>query len=373
MFGKSYTIASFAGIPVKLHWSFGLLILTLVFLEYQSHGTLSGIFYLLAYVGILFICVVLHEYGHALMARYYGIKTKDIVLSPIGGIARLEEIPEVPKKELYIALAGPLVNLVIALLVGILLLVTHQEILPDITDITQLYHPKGIVVLVFWMNVVLFLFNLMPALPMDGGRILRALLSMKMDRLKSTQISMYIAKIIAVCLLLFGVYNLDFLLAFIGVFVFYSAGAEYQNLSLKRRLETTQAQSIMKTQYSQVKSDMDYEHLISLFQKTGENNFFLFDDHDKIIGNIPYPYLADYVKNNRNQKQLVGELYDATVVKVDRDIKLIDLFNQMQDNGISIVAVVDTQDQVLGIIDRHLLQHWMSSQTKGSLVSRLLS
>ena len=371
MFGKSYTVARFAGIPVKLHWSFGLLVLTLVFLDYQKHGSPIGILYLLLYVSILFICVVLHEYGHALMARYFGIKTRDIILSPIGGIARLEEIPEEPKKELYIAIAGPLVNLTIAALVGSIILITQQQFLPDITSVTELYHPQGIVLLIFWMNVILFTFNLMPALPMDGGRILRALLSMKMDRLRSTRISMYIAKFISFGLFVYGVYSIDFLLAFIGVFVFYSAGAEYQNISLKRRLETTDAQSIMKKDYSKVTGDMDYAQLISLYQQTGENNFLLFDENDNPIGNIPYPYLADYVKHKPQVRQLAGDLYDANVTRVNRSTKLIDLFNQMQENGISMVAVIDSQGQILGVIDRHILQDWMASNLTGSFISRL--
>ncbi len=372
MLGKSYTIARFADIPVKLHWSFGLLVLTLIFIEYQDHGSLIGILYLSAYISILFACVVLHEYGHAMMARYYGIKTRDIILSPIGGIARLEEIPEVPIKELLIAIAGPAVNLVISSVIGVIFLISRQSLLPDVNAITELYNLQGLVLLTFWMNIVLFVFNLIPALPMDGGRILRALLSMRLDRLLATRIAMYIGKAIAIGLVVYGVYNLEFILAFIGVFVFYSAQAEYQNLKLKRLLQTTTAESIMNVQYSKVSTQMDYSDLISLYQQTGENNFLIFDEQNTPIGNIPYQFLADYAKE-RTLTQ-VRDLYVANVTKTRIDTTLYDLFELMQKHGIAIVAVVDTQGEVQGVIDRHLLQDWMtSSSRRGSIISRLFS
>ena len=341
-------------------------------MEYQDHGTLAGILYMLAYISILFVCVVLHEYGHAMMAKYYGIKTRDIILSPIGGIARLEEIPEVPKKELYIAIAGPAVNLVIAGVIGLVLVITQQSFLPEIASITDLYNLKGLTLLVFWMNIVLFVFNLMPALPMDGGRILRALLSMRMDRLRATRIAMYIGKVIAIGLFAYAVYNFEFVLAFIGVFVFYSADAEYQNLMLKRRLQTTEAQSMMKTQFSKVSLDMDYADLITIFQQTGENNFLIFDSDYQPIGNIPYQYLADYVKHKRPTS--VSNLYQRSVTNVKAETALVDLFDLMQEQGIGIVAVTDAHGAVIGVIDRHLLQDWMAASSgRGSFLSRLFS
>ncbi|MDB2497393.1 site-2 protease family protein, partial [Verrucomicrobiales bacterium] len=182
------------GIDVYLHFTF-LLLLGFLGLYYwrSTHevaGALEGVSFILA----LFACVLLHEFGHSLMARRYGIKTRDITLLPIGGVARLEKIPEEPVRELWVALAGPAVNVVIAALLFIGLLATGGlSSTQEFTESGGSFFQRLLVV-----NLIIVAFNLLPAFPMDGGRVLRALLAFKMGRRRATIIAANVGQVMAI-------------------------------------------------------------------------------------------------------------------------------------------------------------------------------
>lgn len=232
---KSLPLGTYADIPVKLHWSFGLIILFIAYVIVSQNLNLASSIGLLLYVFSVFLSVLLHEYGHALMARRYDIKTFDIVLTPIGGLARLTRMPTIPGREIMIAIAGPLVNLVIILLILIILFVFGIGIIaPDEEDIMLIVaNPIGFLHMVMLMNGVLFLFNLIPAFPMDGGRIFRALLSYKLTRLRATFIASLVGRAFAIGFIIFAYLNDIFSLGFIGVFIFLAAGREYNHMKMK--------------------------------------------------------------------------------------------------------------------------------------------
>ncbi len=181
----SLKLGSFAGIRVYLHWTFVLLLGWILFSHLgQGHDWAEaclGVGFIIA----LFGCVLLHEFGHALTAKHYGIGTRDITLLPIGGIARLERLPENPRHELLVTLAGPAVNVVIA---GVLFAVLY--FLYPGNKFSQANLLEGnFLVRLMWVNVFLGAFNLLPAFPMDGGRVLRALLSMRLGRARATRLA----------------------------------------------------------------------------------------------------------------------------------------------------------------------------------------
>lgn len=182
-------------------------------------------------VFMLFVCVILHEYGHALTAARYGIPTRDIFILPIGGLARLEYLPHSPTKEIVIAIAGPLVNLVIASLLALYLYfsgeVWNWGSLQSVQGIMSLH---GLIFGLFLVNATLFVFNLVPAFPMDGGRILRATLSYKLGRKRATIFASYIAQFMAMGFFLYGANNEMMTLALIGVFIFFTARWERRGL-----------------------------------------------------------------------------------------------------------------------------------------------
>ena len=241
-------IAKVAGIPVRVHWTFGLLLLWVVYISISGGLDLRYTLLSVGIVAVVFLCVVLHEYGHALTARRFGVNTRDIILSPIGGIARLEYIPEKPIQEIIIAIAGPAVNLVIAAV----LLVTAWIIIPDQVNLTSASFwrwtdPQSIIIIIAKINLILLVFNLTPAFPMDGGRVLRAALAIPLDRLRATRYAGFLGQAVGLFLFSAGMFELlfgrsvyiggievsDIVLAFIGVFVFLAARREIQSVSMK--------------------------------------------------------------------------------------------------------------------------------------------
>jgi len=198
MFG-SLKLGKIFGIDLYLHSTFWLLPLFVLFTTLGAG--LSALAFQLLFVFAVFACVALHEVGHALAARAYGIHTRDITLYPIGGVASLERMPEKPLQEVVVALAGPAVNVAIALglLVGV---VACDMLLPWVSDgsLMELFVAR-----LFWANVVLFVFNLLPAFPMDGGRVLRALLATRMPRLRATEVAVKVGTVVAIGLLVAGI------------------------------------------------------------------------------------------------------------------------------------------------------------------------
>jgi Zn-dependent protease len=213
----SFTIARLFGIPIRIHFTFFLLLGFLGWLVAQQSG---NVVLELAFILTLFGCVLLHELGHALTARAYGIRTVDITLYPIGGIARLNSMGK-PNQEFWIALAGPMVNIVIAALlwIGMVVMVGRPPALgPFFTD--------DFVQRVFIANVLLAAFNLLPAFPMDGGRILRAILAQRLGVARGTRIAATVGQGFAVLFGIIGLLSLNLFLIVIAFFLFIGASGE---------------------------------------------------------------------------------------------------------------------------------------------------
>ncbi|MBV9392080.1 MAG: site-2 protease family protein [Verrucomicrobia bacterium] len=225
---SSLKIATIFGIEVRIHITFILFLLWIWFSYYTIAGTpgaIQGVLFMLA----LFGCVLLHEFGHAFAARAFGIVTPDITLLPIGGVARLSRIPEEPWQELVVAIAGPLVNVVIVI---VLVLFLHAS--GGLQEIRYLESPRvEMVAKLLSVNVMLVLFNLIPAFPMDGGRILRALLAMVMPYLRATQIAAAVGQILAVVFGIIGIFGNVFLI-FIAFVIYTGAQQEAAMAGVRR-------------------------------------------------------------------------------------------------------------------------------------------
>ncbi len=231
---KFFYLGSWLGIPIKMHISFALTFGLLAYVVFVESLTTTQAFGFAAYMACLFLCVLLHEYGHALMARRFGIGTQDIILTPIGGVARLNGFPEKPAFEILVAIAGPLVNIVIVLMViAVLHLLGAGIPNPDLIDYSIFTNPIGFLFMIMLMNCTLFLFNLIPAFPMDGGRIFRALLSFWIPKERATFVASVVGRIFAVAFVALGVYHKILVLVGVGIFVFIAAGMEYK--AIQRR------------------------------------------------------------------------------------------------------------------------------------------
>jgi Zn-dependent protease len=232
----SIRLGNIAGIRLYLHWTF-LILLALVFFTDLGRGIgLPGAVQAVLFVLVLFACILLHELGHALAARRYGIPTRDITLLPIGGIARMERMPREPRQELWVALAGPLVNVGIAAVLVLLLAAVHYGYVNFLrSQVTFLWS-------LLWANLFLIVFNLLPAFPMDGGRVLRALLARRMDYIRATRIAARIGQVMAILFVIAGLYSLFRhqqvpMLMLIGVFIFFGARNEAHVVEIGRNIE----------------------------------------------------------------------------------------------------------------------------------------
>ena len=230
---KTVHMGRVLGIDSYVHWSFWILLIWIGISESLAHGLLQGLV-ATAIVLVLFACVFLHELGHALAARSYQIRTRDITLLPIGGIARLETPPPSGLPEIVIALAGPAVNLAIAAVLWIWLSLTRQT-WPLDSQVIQLSPLQQI----YYVNLFLVVFNMLPAFPMDGGRVLRSILAIRFGNLQATTIAARVGKYLAIAMIVLGLFY-SWSLVFVGVFVWVAGYLELFQLRAKSMMETMQ-------------------------------------------------------------------------------------------------------------------------------------
>lgn len=358
--GRSLSLGSYAGIPLKLHWTFGLLILVVIYLVVQNSLPVSQVAWFLLYVFSLFFCVVLHEFGHALSAKKYGIKTHDITLSPIGGLARLVSLPEKPIQELVVAIAGPLVNLVLAivfLFVAIFLLQMPLEVL--FSELISIENGTEYVRTLVLMNVVLFLFNLIPAFPMDGGRILRALLSIKLGRHQSTKIASIIGKSFAVLFFVVGIFSGNYVISMVAIFVFYMATVEYNQVKIENTIASTPIGNIMNTEYTKIYFHNTMDMVFELISNGVEKSFLIFDATHTPKGSLHHLFIKEAQASNATNSP-VAEFTSSKIQFVDSEKSIEWVRKELEEKGLSIVGV-KSDGHLVGVVDRHLITNYINS------------
>jgi Zn-dependent protease len=274
-----WKLGRFAGIDVYVHATFLLLIGWVGYshwLEHQNWGAvLNGVFFILA----LFLCVVLHEYGHALTARKYGIKTRDITLYPIGGVARLERMPDKPIEELWVALMGPAVNVVIAAVLFAYLYFSRNLVpMNELTIASGSFLGRLTAV-----NIWLVLFNLIPAFPMDGGRVLRALLALRMDYVRATQIAASIGQGIAFLFGFIGLFSNPFLL-FIAFFVWIGASQEANMVLMRNSFGGIPVTRAMLTDFKTLSPGDKLSQVVALILAGSQYDFPIVDANGRVAG-----------------------------------------------------------------------------------------
>lgn len=329
----SWKIGEFAGIGVYMHATF-LLIVAWVILLHWSAGhdvatIVSGVIFVLA----LFLCVVLHEFGHALTAQRFGIKTRDITLLPIGGVARLERMPDDPMQEFWVALAGPAVTLVIALLLFFWLRITGTYVPVDSITMTQ----GSFVERLMLVNVFLLVFNMIPAFPMDGGRVLRALLALRTDYTSATQTAATIGQAIALIFGFVGLFTNPFLI-FIALFVWIGAAQEASMVKIKSALGGIPVYKAMLTDYKTAAPGDRLKHLVDLTMSGSQQDFPVVDD-GRLVGIVPH---ADLIKglSEKGETVPVGDIMRREFQTADPSDMLEYAFARLQTGDFYTMPVV---------------------------------
>lgn len=338
----SFKIARLWGIDVYLHVTFLLFLGLMGLQDGLQQGSVSAGVRQTLLLASLFVCVLLHEYGHALAARRYGIRTRDITLLPIGGVARLERLPDKPRQELVVALAGPLVNVAIAtcLFVGMKLggvPVSFQA---------WVENPSALHTLLL-VNVSLVLFNLLPAFPMDGGRVLRALLAMALPPARATQIAAVVGRVMAVGFAVVGVVFHVWMLVFIAVFVWLGAGQEAQAAVARSAFAGVRVAQAMMTDFYVLNPAEPIRRAVDLLLAGTQQDFPVMEA-DRVVGSLGRKDLFAELSRN-GSGGTVGSAMAAATLVLDADEPLEQGAMKLQESGLPF-AVVWSAGRPVGLL-----------------------
>lgn len=340
----SLKLGRIAGIKILVHWTFMLLLAWVAFTEAQRGNNFGTILLAIGFVLAVFVCVVLHELGHALTARHYGIGTKMITLLPIGGVASLEKMPEKPKQELLVALAGPAVNVVIA---GILwLALPALQTMPDEAFFARI-SPNNFLYLLLAVNVLLVLFNAIPAFPMDGGRVLRALLAFKLGRVRATQIASNLGQLLAIGFVFIGLFYNPFLIL-IGAFVFFGA---YSENIIVQHLDFLRGHSVREGMMTNFVTLAPTETVRDALNKLlqGSEHEFVVEESGQVVGTLTRAQLIQAVKEELMQTP-VSHIMATDVQTFNVQDKLSEAYTELQKSRVPLYPVLDN-GRLAGVIN----------------------
>lgn len=356
----SLKLGNIAGIGIFIHWTFTLLIFYIIFSNYRAGHSGEQIVWTLLFIMSIFVTVFLHELGHALAAKKYNIKTKDITLLPIGGLARLDSIPEKPKEELIVAIAGPAVNIVLALITSFFITI------PDVNDLTiQLaggVNQSNFFLNFFIVNIWLAVFNLIPAFPMDGGRVLRALLSMKFERHIATNIAARIGQLLAVGFVFLGFLSNPFLV-FIGLFIFLGAQAEATYTHAKSMLVGYKVKDALMKDFKMIDKGETVKEAVQMLLN-GQCKNFLITENSKPIGTLSRDEIIKAL-SGKGENEIIHNVMNKNLVFLNADSSLENAYQQVYEQKSTLIPVIENNN-LIGVLDtENILEFIMVKNAQG--------
>ncbi|MEO8351982.1 MAG: site-2 protease family protein [Chthoniobacteraceae bacterium] len=336
----SIHIARIAGIDVKIHVTFLLLLGFLGFAFYNAGGMTAAVESVF-FICLVFFCVLLHEFGHAMAARRYGIHTPDITLLPIGGIARLERMPDKPAEEVVVAIAGPLVNVAIAAVL--------YPLVSGHLDWRVLERGGGdMLSRLFMTNIALVMFNLIPAFPMDGGRVFRALLAMRMDYARATNIAASVGQFIAIAGGLIALMHQQPMLVLIAAFIYFAAQNEASFAQMKTISVGTQVSSAMVTRFEALPRTATLNDAVEAVLHTSQHDFPVVDEKGVVCGVLMRDDLIVGLRKN-GPGAPVAEMMRIDVPSVHHSMPFERAFALMQETGADALPVLDGFGRLVGL------------------------
>jgi Zn-dependent protease/CBS domain-containing protein len=318
----SWKLGRIAGIPVYVHWTFSILIAWVVVNSWLKSGDVGSVAVAVGFMIAVFTCIVFHELGHALTARRFGVRTSDITLLPIGGVARLERIPERPWQELLIALAGPAVNVVIVAILGLLGVRFSQ-----ISTINPEVKASEFLPILMMFNTFMAAFNMLPAFPMDGGRVLRALLALRLPYARATRLAASVGQVMAIFFGLWGLTVSNPFLLLIAIFVWIGAEAEAAGVEERLLLKGVPVRAAMLTDFHTLGALDPLSHAVELLLAGTQHDFPVLSPDGRALqgvltrsdlmaglasGGRDAP-VRDYIKSEIHNVEVESPLTDAIV------------------------------------------------------------
>lgn len=341
----SFSIGRLFGSELRVHATFFLLLIWIGAATYMVGGLPAAIYNVLLVLAV-FACVVAHEFGHALMARRYGIATPDITLLPIGGLARLERMPEKPMQEVAVALAGPAVNVVIWF---VLVVVFGAETRPD--KLARLDDPAlDFVGRLALINIFLALFNMLPAFPMDGGRVTRALLSIRMGRVRATRIAAFLGQGMAFLFGLVGLLVLNPFLILIAVFIFIAASSESADVAMRDAARAAGVRDAMITAFESLRPDSTLHDAATALIRTTQHEFPVIDGRGHLAGFLTRRALFAALAEGMPRATRVSEVMQTGMPTVVIKARLEAALDAMHRAGAPAVGVTDLSGHFIGYI-----------------------
>jgi Zn-dependent protease/CBS domain-containing protein len=366
LMGGAFKIGRLSGIDVKVHWTFFLLLAFFAFIGYQAAGSLVGALTATLTIVALFLCVLLHEFGHSLVAQRLGIEIHSITLLPIGGVSNLESLPEKPADEVKITVAGPLVNVVLAPVffgVGLLFGAVPRipaDLFTGIGSVGQFFFYLG------YLNIVLAVFNLLPAFPLDGGRILRGLLASRLGALRATEISSIVGQVFAVAFFLIGLISGNLLLALVAVFIFFGASGESQLVRQRELTRGLTVSDVMGTR-SHTETVTPYHNFGQVLDSVihGYQEDFPVMDDGKLVGIITRQEIMA-AAHSPERYSSVRDLMKTNVPTVPARADLFeDGLSTLQHSGLRALPVTENGELVGMLTIEDIGQARLLSQPKG--------
>ncbi len=345
--GGSFKIGRAFGIDVKVHWTFFLLLAFFAFLGFQNTQSPLVALVTALVVVALFFCVLLHEFGHSLIAQRLGLQVPDITLLPIGGLARLKSLPDKPADEVKIAIAGPLVNVVlapiffaIASLLGANLL-APPDLLEGVTSVEE------VIVYLGYINVALAVFNLLPAFPMDGGRVLRGLLATRLGPVRATDISSSIGQLFAIGFFVLGFLSNPFLIL-IAVFIFFGASGEAQMVRQRELMQGLAVSDVMgtKPRTETITPYHNFGQVLDSVIHGYQEDFPVVDEDGKLVGIITRNEILS-AAHSPDRYASVRDLMKPDVPTISPDADLfMDGYRVLQESGLRAIPVTKSGELV---------------------------
>jgi len=339
----SLNVGSIAGTAIRIHITFLLFLVWLGTIYYRQGGA-EAAWQGTLFIVLLFLCVLLHELGHVFAARRYGVTTRDVTLWPFGGIASMERMPDKPSEELIVAVAGPAVNVAIA---GVLLLFLWPRLDPD--NLARLEDPAvSLAVRVAGANIILVLFNMIPAFPMDGGRVLRAILAMRMGNARATEMAAAIGQGFAV---LFGVLGLFYnpMLIIIAVFIFLAASGEATQAQMRAVAQGTLVSDAMITAFESLPTSATVSDAADALIRTTQTEFPIVDGTGRLRGVLTRDAMIKALKE-RGPEAPVLEVMQGDIPTVPARAKLDTALRSLMQKGYPALGVTDASGKLVGLL-----------------------
>jgi len=339
----SLNLGSIAGTAIRIHITFLLFLVWLGTIFYRQGGA-EAAWQGTLFIVLIFLCVLLHELGHVFAARRYGVATRDVTLWPFGGISSMERMPEKPSEELIVAVAGPAVNVAIA---GVLLLFLWPHLNPD--NLAKLEDPAvSLAVRVAGANIILVLFNLIPAFPMDGGRVLRAILAMRMGNARATEMAATIGQGFAV---VFGVVGMFYnpMLIIIAVFIFLAATGEASQAQLRAVAQGTLVSDAMITAFESLPTSATVSDAADALIRTTQTEFPVVDGTGHMRGVLTRDSMIKALKQ-RGPDVPVLEVMQGDIPTVPARAKLDTAVRSLMQRGQPVVGVTGADGKLVGLL-----------------------